>query len=74
MVGSSIHPPKFKREFILQKKKMEVFFKIGFKIMLCIKYDFELPKNENGEKLKEHSGTKMKWENSWQTVRLSLIC
>lgn len=41
---------------------MEVFFYTDFEIMLCIKYDFELPRNEKGEELKEHKWTKKQWE------------
>lgn len=58
MVKYNIHPSKFKGEFTIWKKKMEVFFHTDFNIMLCIKYGFELPRNKEREELEEHRWTK----------------
>lgn len=55
-----MHPQNFESEFTLWK--IEVFFRIYFEIMLCIKYDFELPRNEEGEELEEHRWAKNKRE------------
>lgn len=41
---------------------MELFFKPDFGIVLCIKYEFELLKNEEGEELKENKWMKKQWE------------
>lgn len=62
LADSSIHLSKFIGKFTLLKKKMGVFFKTNFGIMLCIKYEFELPRKEEGEELKENKWTKKQWE------------
>ena len=54
MAGSNIHPPKFEGEFAMWKRRMEVFFKTDFDILLTIKYGFEIPKDEHGEEKEEH--------------------
>lgn len=55
MVGSNIHLLKFKGAFTIWNRKMEIFFRTNFEIMLYIKYGFEIPRNEDREELKVHN-------------------
>lgn len=54
MVGSDIQPPEFEGEFSLWKYRMEVLFRIDFELMLAMKYDFEIPRDEDGDDLEGH--------------------
>ena len=66
MAGANIHPPKFDGDFATWKRKMEVFFKTEFDILLIMKYDYAVPKDKE-----ENTWTKKSKQISSPTERLS---